>query len=100
MLVVRKEGNAHAAYNSFRSAFELLEAVGHEPHDSFEETLEDVAPLQRLQQQQERMQQQMQQQEERMQQQIQQQQHQIDDLVDEVKTLKEENQALRGMINV
>lgn len=43
MLVVRKEGKAHAMYNSFRSAFELLEAVGHEPNDSFEELQEDLS---------------------------------------------------------
>merc|ERR1719174_2914594 len=42
MLVVRKEGKAHEAYNSFRSAFELLEAVGREPTDSFEETERDL----------------------------------------------------------
>ena len=51
MLVVRKEGKAHNQYNSFRSAFELLEAVGREPHDHFEETEEDVSPLQRLEKQ-------------------------------------------------
>ena len=48
MLVVRKEGKAHNQYNSFRSAFELLEAVGREPHDSFEETDEDLSPLEKL----------------------------------------------------
>merc|ERR1719482_1365588 len=51
MLVVRKEGKAHNQYNSFRSAFELLEAVGREPQDNFEETEEHVSPLQRLEQQ-------------------------------------------------
>ena len=56
MLVVRKEGKAHDQYNSFRSAFELLEAVGREPHDSFKEGEEDLPPLQRLEQ---RMQQQL-----------------------------------------
>merc|ERR1719199_558153 len=59
MLVVRKEGKAHDQYNSFRSAFELLEAVGREPHDHFEETEEDVLPLQRLEKQMLRMQQEM-----------------------------------------
>ena len=49
MLVVRKEGKEHARYNSFRSAFELLEAVGREPQDIFEETERDLPPLQRLQ---------------------------------------------------
>ena len=48
MLVVRKEGKAHDKYNSFRSAFELLESVGREPHDCFEELSEDMPPLQRL----------------------------------------------------
>merc|ERR1711934_957981 len=51
MLVVRKEGKAHDQYNSFRSSFEILEAVGSEPHDQFEETEEDVSPLQRLEKQ-------------------------------------------------
>ena len=50
MLVVRKEGKAHARYNSFRSAFELLEAVGREPHDAFDEVHEDLPPLQKLEQ--------------------------------------------------
>lgn len=48
MLVVRKEGKAHAQYNSFRSAFELLETVGCEPHDAFEETNDDLPPLERI----------------------------------------------------
>ncbi|MCP4465594.1 MAG: hypothetical protein GY813_02440 [Halieaceae bacterium] len=50
MLVVRKEGKAHDQYNSFRSAFELLEAVGREPQDSFEEICGDLPPLQKLEQ--------------------------------------------------
>ena len=50
MLVVRKESKAHARYNSFRSAFELLETVGREPHDIFEERSEDLPPLQKLEQ--------------------------------------------------
>ena len=56
MLVVRKEGKAHHRYNSFRSAFELLEAVGREPHDCFDEKSQDLPPLQMLEQ---RMQQQI-----------------------------------------
>ena len=48
MLVVRKEGKAHDRYNSFRSAFELLEAVGREPKDSYEEMEEDVSPMERM----------------------------------------------------
>ena len=48
MLVVRKEGKAHDRYNSFRSAFELLEAVEREPRDCFDESKEDLPPLQKL----------------------------------------------------
>ena len=48
MLVVRKEGKAHDRYNSFRSAFELLEAVGREPHDHFQEKADDLPPLETL----------------------------------------------------
>ena len=48
MLVVRKEGKAHDRYNSFRSAFELLESVGREPQDCFDEREEDLPPLQKL----------------------------------------------------
>ena len=59
MLVVRKEGKAHAQYNSFRSAFELLEAVGREPHDGFQELQEAVPTVQQLQQQMVKIQQQM-----------------------------------------
>ena len=50
MLVVRKEGKAHAQYNSFRSAFELLESVGRDPQDCFDERHEDLPPLQKLEQ--------------------------------------------------
>ena len=57
MLVVRKEGKAHQRYNSFRSAFELLESVGREPHDCFEESNKDLPPLQKLEQSQLRMEQ-------------------------------------------
>ena len=42
MLLVRKEGGGHQDYNEFRSAFELLEAVGKEPHDNFEDTEHDA----------------------------------------------------------
>ena len=59
MLVVRKEGKAHAQYNSFRSAFELMEAVGREPHDKFEDTTEDMPLLERLEKDQELMKQQI-----------------------------------------
>ena len=87
MLVVRKEGKLHDKYNSFRSAFELLESVGREPRDCFDETNEDLPPLEELKKQmqnmQQTMQQKMQQQEQKIQQQeqkIQQMQQQIDDL--------------------
>ena len=50
MLVVRKEGKAHDQYNSFRSAFELMEAVGREPNDSFNEMGNDLPPLEKLKQ--------------------------------------------------
>ena len=59
MLVVRKEGKAHDRYNSFRSAFELLEAVGREPQDCFDEKNQDLSPLQMLEQHMQRMQQQI-----------------------------------------
>ena len=85
MLVVRKEGKAHNRYNSFRSAFELLEAVGREPKDCLQEKANDLPPLQTLEkkvmmqnteiaelkQQIKCMQQQMQQQMQSMQQEIQ-----------------------------
>ena len=80
MLVVRKEGKAHEQYNSFRSAFELLEAVGREPHDGFNELQEGIPTVQKLEQQMVSMQQQM----VGMQQQI-----------DE---LKADNEILRSMI--
>ena len=78
MLVVRKEGKAHAQYNSFRSAFELLESVGCEPHDSFEETNDDLPPLERL--------------EKRM-------QHHVDHLVEQIQTLKDQNGVQQQQID-
>ena len=100
MLVVRKEGKAHEQYNSFRSAFELLEAVGREPHDCFEETHEDLPPIEKVRRQMQQMQQQMQQ--------MQQQMQQINDLatlkaeVSELKAemhvLKSENEVLRSTL--
>ena len=56
MLVVRKEGKAHNQYNSFRSAFELLETVGNTPEDTFVEMDEDQSPLELLQMQMKHMQ--------------------------------------------
>jgi len=95
MLIVRKEGKAHDRYNSFRSAFELLEAVGHEPHDHFQENADDLPPLQTLEKKvvmqnvelkqqiksmQQRMQQQMQEQKQSFQQQMQSMQQQIQEI--------------------
>ena len=48
MLVVRKEGKAHDQYNKFRSAFELMEAVGSEPCDNFSEMTDDLPPVEEL----------------------------------------------------
>ena len=42
LLLVRKEGGGHKDYNEFRSAFELLEAVGKAPTDAFEDATADV----------------------------------------------------------
>ena len=88
MLVVRKEGKAHNQYNSFRSAFELLEAVGREPRDCFEETNEDLPPIERVNRQMQQMQQQIQQ--------MQQQMQQINDLA----TLKTEVSELKAKMHV
>ena len=95
MLVVRKQGKAHDRYNSFRSAFELLESVGREPNDRFEEDENDLLPLQRLEM---RMQQQM----NDMQQEI---QKHIGELKQEtvmqrqqIEELKQENVALRSRL--
>ena len=89
MLVVRKEGKAHDRYNSFRSAFELLESVGREPHDCFEEDENDLLPLQKLElRMQEHMLRQMHELKGDMKQQMQQQ---IDDLKQEVEKLQQES---------
>ena len=47
LLVIRKEGGAHEAYSSFRSAFEVLEAIGRAPNDTFNEELtqEEMNPV-------------------------------------------------------
>ena len=97
MLVVRKEGKAHDRYNSFRSAFELLESVGREPQDCFDESKEDLPPLQKLErrmmkQQEESMKQLELRMEQRMKQQQEITQKQIDDL-------KSENEILRFKLN-
>ena len=89
MLVVRKEGKAHNVYNSFRSAYELLEAVGHAPSDSFEETDQDLPPLQMLEKRMRREMQVMQQQmREQMQQQMRGMQQKIDQLTSRLEKLE------------
>ena len=91
MLVVRKEGKAHEQYNSFRSAFELLEAVGLEPTDSFEETEKDLPPLETLKQSVILMQQQMDEQKQTY-------QSGMHDMRTEMQALKTEMQALKTEI--
>ena len=104
MLVVRKEGKAHDRYNSFRSAFELLEAVEREPQDCFDESKEDLPPLQKLER---RMMKQheesvkeheesMKQLELRMEQRMKQQQESMQTQIDD---LKSENEILRLKLN-
>ena len=100
MLVVRKEGKAHEQYNSFRSAFELLEAVGREPHDGFEDLQEGIPTVQKLQQQMSDMQQQMvsmRQQTVSKQQMISMQQ-QMTRMEEQIDELKADNEILRPMI--
>merc|ERR1712048_1408155 len=96
MLVVRKEGKAHNQYNSFRSAFELLESVGRAPLDCFHETDEDLPPLEKLRRE---MQHQMQEMQQQMQQQMQQMQHQIHELEGKIQMLQTENEVLRASSN-
>ena len=91
MLVVRKEGKAHKQYNSFRSAFELLEAVGSDPQDCFEETSEDLPPIERVYSQMQQMQQQMQQQKDE----LMELKVEVSELKAEVHELKSENEVLR-----
>ena len=47
LLVIRKEGKAHESYGSFRSAYEILEAIGKAPSDVFDEDLseEEMNPV-------------------------------------------------------
>ena len=104
MLVVRKEGKAHAQYNSFRSAFELLEAVGREPHDEFNELQEGIPTVQKLEHRIDTMQKQivkLQQNEQQlisMQQQMVSMQQQIDELKADNENMKADNEILRSMI--
>ena len=106
MLVVRKEGKAHDRYNSFRSAFELLEAVGHEPSDSFEELTEDLPTLQRLEQRVDKLMAVIQQKQAQIdelvavvQQNQARTQQQIDKLTAGIDELKADNEMLRSKIN-
>ena len=106
MLVVRKEGKAHAQYNKFRSAFELLEAVGREPQDCFEEMHEDLPPLEQMQQHMKQMQRHMQKQIDDLKMDYNQQindlktdhQQQINDHQQQIDDLKAENEALRSKL--
>ena len=54
LLRVRKEGNAHEKYNSFRSAFEILETIGKPPADDlgehYERPVSLLAKVERLEQ--------------------------------------------------
>ena len=100
MLVVRKKGKAHARYNSFRSAFELLESVRREPLDSFEETEEDIAPLQMLQQQVRKLEQQQQQHQQQHQQQMRKLETRVEKQQQQINELQMENKSLRTQVNV
>lgn len=57
LLVIRKEGKAHESYGSFRSAYEILEAIGKAPDDVFDEELseEEMNPVDVLAQEVERL---------------------------------------------
>ena len=85
MLVVRKAGKAHNQYNSFRSAFELLESVGSEPHDEFVETDEDLPPMERL--------------EKKVNKQMEFFTQQIRSMQREISELKKENKTLRSRLD-
>merc|ERR1719174_2884435 len=93
MLVVRKEGKLHHQYNSFRSAFELLESVGSEPRDCFDETNEDLPPLEKLKKQMQQMQQQMQQ---HVHQQLQQQIQQMQEMQKKMQQMQQEIDGLKS----
>ena len=94
MLVVRKEDKAHDRYNSFRSSFEILEAVGRQPHDWFKDTEGDLSPLQKLKQKMEKkMNEKLEKMKELMEQRMEQIQQQIDDL-------RSENELLRSNTQV
>ena len=50
LLVIRKEGKAHEAYSDFRSAFEVLEAIGAPPPDVFDESgaADELSPIEAM----------------------------------------------------
>ena len=96
MLVVRKEGKLHDKYNSFRSAFELLESVGSEPRDCFDETNEDLPPLEKLKKHVRQMQQQVQQQVQHMQQEIYGLKSEVIDLKAKNEVLQKRNLVVHG----
>ena len=95
MLVVRKEGKAHAQYNLFRSAFELLETVGCEPRDAFEETNDDLPPLERVER---RMQHYINDLVKQQQEVLKEQQQEIDALKERDKVQQQEIDALKNQI--
>ena len=97
MLVVRKEGKLHDKYNSFRSAFELLESVGREPRDCFDETNEDLPPLEELKKRMQQMQQKMHQQEQKIQQQMQQQEQMMQQMQHQEQMMQQMQQQLNDL---
>ena len=97
MLVVRKEGKAHQRYNSFRSAFELLEVVGREPEDCFEDLQEDLPTLEGLDQ---RMKQLVSAMNQRIEQNQARTQQQLDELQQQIGKLKEENELLKEKLSI
>ena len=104
MLVVRKEGKAHQRYNSFRSAFELLEVVGREPEDCFEDLQEDLPTLEGLDQRMKQlvsgMNQRIEQNQAQTQQHLERTQQRLDELQQQIDKLKEENEHLKEKLSI
>ena len=113
MLVVRKEGKAHDRYNSFRSTFEILEAVGREPQDCFKDAEGDLTPLQKLEEKMEKKleekmekmkeltEKRVEDMEQRMEQKIQQQKESIvNSMQQQIDDLRSENELLRSKLQV
>ena len=96
MLVVRKEGKAHDRYNSFRSAFELLEAVGREPHDRFQEKADDLPPLQTLENKMVMQNTELKQQIKSMQQQTQSMQQKMQSMQQQMQSMQQQMQEMRS----